>query len=365
MTFVRALLLTATALTALSASEKSLYHWSEDVPGFSRTRVLSDGERERRVHYGRLTAVETSVDLDQDNALVLRQVSDGSSFLQLILNRHQELVDCEYLKDPRAVSRFFRNLAEDFACAEHRSSLHRGNGSVLCELSSLSTPPSTNDTFRLIRSARDVGADWKELLDLRLLRRKCRKLHRQIRLALREQQGTAGKSHPDETSVDTEDGAESLDVDSNQVEVPTAPKTSFQLLRKKRDLFLYPGTNWCGSGNSARKFTELGVNARADRCCRDHDHCPFTIEAFKKKFHLFNYRFHTVSHCECDERFRSCLKMGNNAASHMVGKLYFNIVQTKCFTFKKQDVCHRRSWWGKCVQRSREKVALLRDGMSF
>ncbi|EEC11987.1 group III secreted phospholipase A2, putative, partial [Ixodes scapularis] len=214
------------------------------VPGFSRTRVLSDGERERRVHYGRLTAVETSVDLDQDNALVLRQVSDGSSFLQLILNRHQELVDCEYLKDPRAV-------------------LHRGNGSVLCELSSLSTPPSTNDTFRLIRSARDVGADWKELLDLRLLRRKCRKLHRQIRLALREQQGTAGK--------------------------------------KKRDLFLYPGTNWCGSGNSARKFTELGVNARADRCCRDHDHCPFTIEAFKKKFHLFNYRFHTVSHCECDE----------------------------------------------------------------
>ncbi|EEC11988.1 hypothetical protein IscW_ISCW020187 [Ixodes scapularis] len=61
-------------------------------------------------------------------------------------------------------------------------------------------------------------------------------------------------------------------------------------------------------------------------------------------------------------QFRSCLKMGNNAASHMVGKLYFNIVQTKCFTFKKQDVCHRRSWWGKCVQRGLGALGGTRQG---
>ncbi|KAH6933847.1 hypothetical protein HPB50_018602 [Hyalomma asiaticum] len=72
--------------------------------------------------------------------------------------------------------------------------------------------------------------------------------------------------------------------------------------RSRRDLFLYPGTNWCGSGTSARKINELGHNSRADRCCREHDHCPFTIEAFQRRFHLFNYRLHTLSHCECDER---------------------------------------------------------------
>ncbi|KAH7959001.1 hypothetical protein HPB49_007102 [Dermacentor silvarum] len=75
-----------------------------------------------------------------------------------------------------------------------------------------------------------------------------------------------------------------------------------QRSRRRRDLFLYPGTNWCGSGSSARRINELGPNSRADRCCREHDHCPFTIEAFQRRFHLFNYRLHTLSHCECDER---------------------------------------------------------------
>ncbi|XP_050025400.1 acidic phospholipase A2 PA4-like [Dermacentor andersoni] len=138
-----------------------------------------------------------------------------------------------------------------------------------------------------------------------------------------------------------------------------------QRRRRRRDLFLYPGTNWCGSGSSARRINELGANSRADRCCREHDHCPFTIEAFQRRFHLFNYRLHTLSHCECDERFRSCLKMTNNGASHMVGKLYFNVVQTKCFVFKYRHVCELRSWWGKCLKREKRKVAVLRAGVSY
>ncbi|XP_037272060.2 group 3 secretory phospholipase A2 [Rhipicephalus microplus] len=135
--------------------------------------------------------------------------------------------------------------------------------------------------------------------------------------------------------------------------------------RRRRDLLMYPGTNWCGSGSSARKLNELGPNSRVDRCCREHDHCPYTIEAFQRRFHLFNYRLHTLSHCECDERFRSCLKMANHGASYMVGKLYFNVVQTKCFIFKYREVCELRSWWGQCLQREKKKVAVLRSGMTY
>lgn len=299
MTFVKALLLMITIVLTQVSSEKA-YHWSEDVTGFSRERVLPDGERERRVHYGKLTAVETSVDLDQGNALILRQLSDGASFLQLILNRDQELVDCEFLKDYRTVSRFFRNLAGDFACAEHRSQ-RRLNDTTSCERGSTLTT-SSNDSFRLVTSVRELDEDWKELLNLRLFRRKCRKLHRQIKLILHEQQRSDASSRQRDESDNLEDG-EDLDWTSGQHSKQPSFNSSPSLLRRKRDLFLYPGTNWCGTGNSARKFTELGINARADRCCRDHDHCPFTIEAFKRKFHLFNYRFHTVSHCECDERW--------------------------------------------------------------
>ncbi|KAH8040107.1 hypothetical protein HPB51_009363 [Rhipicephalus microplus] len=64
-------------------------------------------------------------------------------------------------------------------------------------------------------------------------------------------------------------------------------------------------------------------------------------------------------------RFRSCLKMANHGASYMVGKLYFNVVQTKCFIFKYREVCELRSWWGQCLQREKKKVAVLRSGMTY
>ncbi|XP_064460220.1 uncharacterized protein LOC135370408 [Ornithodoros turicata] len=340
------------------------YHWSEDVPGFFRERVLEDGERERKIHFRKLTAVETFVDLNGKPGLALRQLSDGSSFLQLIFSG-SSLIDCEYVNDPRSVSKFFRNLAHDFACAEHRSRERLktvghsrrfrtwGNDTV-CDIELISPQ---NDTFKLIYSGRDLaGKEWKTLLNMRAMKRQCRKLHREIRLALLRHK----------SNVKEDDTASSLeDVDVRDIQEFQQGRDTSAMLRRKRDLFMYPGTNWCGTGNSARKFNELGTNSMADRCCRDHDHCPYTVEAFAKKFHMFNYRIHTVSHCECDERFRACLRMANNAASNMVGKVFFNIMQSKCFTFKTENICLKRSWWGNCLKRSREKVAVIRDGMYY
>ena len=61
-------------------------------------------------------------------------------------------------------------------------------------------------------------------------------------------------------------------------------------------------TKWCGKGNVSRVYDDLGNNARTDKCCREHDHCPRTIEGFSYKYNLFNYRFHTLSWCECDDQ---------------------------------------------------------------
>ena len=71
--------------------------------------------------------------------------------------------------------------------------------------------------------------------------------------------------------------------------------------RTKRSLFVYPGTKWCGKGNSARHYDDLGDNRQTDMCCRAHDHCAHTIPPLTTKYDMFNYRFHTVSHCYCDD----------------------------------------------------------------
>ncbi len=49
----------------------------------------------------------------------------------------------------------------------------------------------------------------------------------------------------------------------------------------------------------------------------------------------------------------------------MVGKLFFNIIQTKCFVLKPEKVCKKSSWWGKCVQSEWKKKAHLRDPIPY
>lgn len=33
------------------------------------------------------------------------------------------------------------------------------------------------------------------------------------------------------------------------------------------------GTKWCGPGNTASGYDDLGSHSDVDACCRDHDHC--------------------------------------------------------------------------------------------
>ncbi|XP_013789581.1 acidic phospholipase A2 PA4-like [Limulus polyphemus] len=137
------------------------------------------------------------------------------------------------------------------------------------------------------------------------------------------------------------------------------------LTRVKRGLYVLPGTNWCGSGNNGRDYRQLGAHAAADQCCRDHDHCPYMIEGLSTKFGLFNFRFYTISYCKCDERFRSCLKLVGTTAANFVGRLFFNIIQTKCFLFRIERVCVTRSWWGGCLKYEEQRRGYIREGLRY
>jgi len=136
------------------------------------------------------------------------------------------------------------------------------------------------------------------------------------------------------------------------------------VIRTKRSLIV-PGTNWCGVGNVSADNYATGSISEPDRCCREHDHCPYTILGFTTKYNLFNHRFYTISHCECDDIFRTCLKMKNSESATIVGQLYFNYIGMKCFTFKKEQVCAERTWWGRCTREKTEWTAELRDPLEY
>jgi len=134
--------------------------------------------------------------------------------------------------------------------------------------------------------------------------------------------------------------------------------------RAKRNLII-PGMNWCGVGNVSADNDALGEIAAPDRCCKEHDRCPYTIEAMTTKYNMYNYRMTTISHCECDDIFRTCLRMVSSREADIVGELFFNYLGMKCFIFKRETVCAERSWWGKCVRETTQWAAELRDPLTW
>ncbi|XP_012285622.1 uncharacterized protein LOC105702550 [Orussus abietinus] len=93
---------------------------------------------------------------------------------------------------------------------------------------------------------------------------------------------------------------------------------------------ILPGTKWCGSGDIATNYHDLGQEARIDRCCRTHDHCPAKVRAQRTRYDVTNYSLYTKSHCNCDEGLYQCLKTANHPTANVMGVIYFNIVRVPC-----------------------------------
>lgn len=49
----------------------------------------------------------------------------------------------------------------------------------------------------------------------------------------------------------------------------------------------------------------------------------------------------------------------------MIGKIYFNILGSKCFEFEETEVCTERSWWGRCRKYEKQKTAAVKSQVSF
>ncbi|XP_066116219.1 group 3 secretory phospholipase A2 isoform X2 [Saccopteryx bilineata] len=129
--------------------------------------------------------------------------------------------------------------------------------------------------------------------------------------------------------------------------------------REKRG-WTIPGTLWCGVGDSAGNSTELGVFRGPDLCCQEHDRCPQTISPFQYNYGIRNYRFHTISHCDCDARFRQCLQNQRDSISDIVGVAFFNVLEVPCFVLEEQEACVAWYWWGGCKTYGSIPLAHLR-----
>ncbi|XP_030006913.1 group 3 secretory phospholipase A2 [Sphaeramia orbicularis] len=139
---------------------------------------------------------------------------------------------------------------------------------------------------------------------------------------------------------------------------PEDGRSEVKTHRRVKRGFIVPGTLWCGSGNKAPSYTDLGVFEDTDRCCREHDQCKYTILSFHSQFGVFNTNIFTMSHCDCDNKFRSCLTEANDSISDVVGYTFFNLLKMHCFEFSHKLQCTQRNWFGMCKE---TKMALYAE----
>ncbi|KAM4707222.1 group 3 secretory phospholipase A2-like [Discoglossus pictus] len=128
---------------------------------------------------------------------------------------------------------------------------------------------------------------------------------------------------------------------------------------------MMPGTLWCGAGSVAENYTNLGIFHGADVCCREHDFCSHQIQRFEFQYGIRNYRLHTISHCDCDQGFRSCLQSINDTMSALIGIMYFNILEMPCFTLREEEQCVEWHWWGGCKSTGLVPTAELQKQAAF
>ncbi|XP_034251452.1 group 3 secretory phospholipase A2, partial [Thrips palmi] len=93
---------------------------------------------------------------------------------------------------------------------------------------------------------------------------------------------------------------------------------------------ILPGTKWCGTGDIAANYFDLGTEKDIDRCCRTHDLCPVKVRAFQSRYGLSNMSFYTKSHCVCDDMLLQCLKASQRPTANIMGNIYFNLLRVPC-----------------------------------
>ncbi|KAH8371710.1 hypothetical protein KR093_008580 [Drosophila rubida] len=92
-----------------------------------------------------------------------------------------------------------------------------------------------------------------------------------------------------------------------------------------------PGTKWCGPGNTADNFEDLGHERDTDKCCRAHDHCEEIIEPHDSLHGLpINTDWFPILKCSCEQQFINCLQAVNTMTSNTLGRIYYG-TRKQCF----------------------------------
>lgn len=342
---------------------------------FISLRYNTHREKELRIAFNKILSLETTLPLDSDLIVVMKQATDGRKLVQAVYQGGY-IKECDYTKDPQQVLDF----VADFILPDILS-FDKQFGDVFDSYGSNNVSFNHTVSFQYFRGL-DFLKDFADLADFKSFVTECRSFYRLAKKDARQEAHILkhdSKLQNNAVNTDYSSG-ENFNVVPTSIDPDTGiykhkrSKRSTEPIKKSRSkrsafdfnsVLIFPGTKWCGKGDLAQCYDDLGPDQELDSCCRDHDCCPYMIPPFTSRFNMFNYRFHSVIHCDCDNRFRGCLRQSLSSTANMIGKIYFNILGSKCFSFQEQEICAERAWWGYCRKYETQVTAILQSQGSF
>lgn len=270
--------------------------------------IIKNDFRELRIAFKGLLVMETSAFQNSSYEMHFRQISNGRDLIQLIF-QNGLVKDCEYSREPKQILEF----VEKFSMADDIfKDTDNGNVFYLYRTGDISNGSTAINHFH---HRKDL-IDFRDFVKIKSAKKMCNKLvekslevsdkfnnFQYIRIKNgKSKRGKHGKKNGGKHNKNrkwpphvTEGGIRTID-DSSTIE---------RHIRKRSTVnrfLMFPGTKWCGRGQTALHYHDIGEDREADVCCRDHDCCPDLIPSFTTRFNIFNFRFHAILHCDCDNK---------------------------------------------------------------
>lgn len=322
--FIYIILLSSNAvLCRLDVGSSNPFVSEEGTPGkddgnsFVSSSLNVDNDLEVRISHHGIHAMHKVIYDQGDRWIIYQTASDGKHTTVTVYINSNHLIECDESEEFTDLEKFYSNFFD-------------GAGTTF--------DISVEETFELLKQ------EYSNLVDFDYVDSECRRLYR-----LLEDQAY---NHPHLTN----------DM-PNTSHYLKSPKQSQRKMHRKR--MVYPGTNWCGNGNTATSYHDLGEHTETDKCCRAHDHCPYAIAGRATKYNLYNIRLNTLSHCACDIAFKKCLKRANSNVADEVGTIFFDVFGMKCFTLEPQSTCVKWTWYGECTKYERQYHGVIKDSERY
>ncbi|KAH3752579.1 uncharacterized protein LOC127847725 [Dreissena polymorpha] len=255
---------------------------------FVGVRINAHGERETRIACNKTLYLETFLPsgYSPDYAMTLRQVTDGRKILQAVF-QGGTLKECDLSSDSNQMMDFISSFI-----IGDREIYRKDFGNVFV---STSLTNYTTHNVSLAYLTFKEATELRELnyyVNMKTLRKECR-IFLDHASATAEQESKSGNI----TDIYAEI-IETLDPEKlkSYNDILPAPKKITQSKyqdhniskrssagpvkksqRSKRGAFdfssvlIFPGTKWCGKGDLAQCFDDLGDDHELDMCCRDHE----------------------------------------------------------------------------------------------